>query len=131
MEVAMAVVKRSTCIDKNVGCVIVNKTGHILATGYNGVSAGKVHCCDTGICLQKQANSKFACVAVHAEINALIQCQNILDIYAVYCTLEPCAPCIRAIMNTSAKYIYFAKHSKYAEPSKKIWGNDETWILLK
>lgn len=47
-EWAMAVVretaKRATCMRRQVGCVLMDKDGHILSTGYNGVAAGRPHC---------------------------------------------------------------------------------------
>ncbi len=44
MEVAKVTAKRSTCLRRNVGCVLLNARGHVLATGYNGVAAGRPHC---------------------------------------------------------------------------------------
>ena len=38
--IARALSIRSTCLDKQVGCVIVNKQNEIIATGYNGAPRG-------------------------------------------------------------------------------------------
>ena len=46
MEMACVTAKRSTCLRRNVGCVILNNRGHVLSTGYNGVAAGLPHCND-------------------------------------------------------------------------------------
>jgi dCMP deaminase len=38
---------RSTCRRREVGCILVNKRNHVLATGYNGVAAGLPHCSES------------------------------------------------------------------------------------
>ncbi|MBU6231515.1 hypothetical protein KGP36_02500 [Patescibacteria group bacterium] len=44
MGVANVTARRSTCLRRAVGCVLLNERGHVLATGYNGVPAGMEHC---------------------------------------------------------------------------------------
>lgn len=46
MELARVTARRSTCLRRSVGCVLLNARGHVLATGYNGVAAGLPHCND-------------------------------------------------------------------------------------
>lgn len=72
--IALAVSKRSTCLKRHYGCVIV-KDDIIIATGYNGSPRGDENCCDRGTC--KRANAERYsgyenCDSVHAEQNALI-----------------------------------------------------------
>lgn len=74
LNIALAVSKRSTCLRRHYGCVIV-KDDIIIATGYNGSPRGEVNCCDRGTC--KRANAERYsgyenCDSVHAEQNALI-----------------------------------------------------------
>lgn len=74
LGIAMAVTKRSTCLKRHYGCVIV-KDDIIIATGYNGSPRGAENCCDRGYC--KRANAErysdyTLCDSVHAEQNALI-----------------------------------------------------------
>lgn len=74
LGIALAVSKRSTCLKRHYGCVIV-KDDTIIATGYNGSPRGEENCCDRGTC--KRANverySNYeSCDSVHAEQNALI-----------------------------------------------------------
>ncbi len=74
LDIALAVSKRSTCLRRHYGCVIV-KDDIIIATGYNGSPRGETNCCDTGLCGRKDAERYTGyerCTSVHAEQNALI-----------------------------------------------------------
>lgn len=74
LDIALAVSKRSTCLKRRYGCVIV-KDDVIIATGYNGSPRGEENCCDRGTCKRANAErytSYENCDSVHAEQNALI-----------------------------------------------------------
>lgn len=75
LGIALAVSKRSTCLKRHYGCVIV-KNDEIIATGYNGAPRGETNCCDIGLCqrLDKPHNSGdySDCHSVHAEQNAML-----------------------------------------------------------
>ena len=49
LDIAASVAKRSTCLRRRYGAVIVNND-EIIATGYNGSPRGEKNCCDTGEC---------------------------------------------------------------------------------
>ena len=100
MELAIAASKRATCPKKQVGCVIANKHGHLIASGYNGVPKGFMHCIDIHC-------GDNPCYATHAEANALLQCTNINDVHKVYCTLAPCFDCAKLIANTSVREVIY------------------------
>ena len=74
LDIALAVSKRSTCLRRHYGCVIV-KDDVIVATGYNGSPRGCDNCCDIGKC-QREDSERYQgydkCPAVHAEQNALL-----------------------------------------------------------
>ncbi len=76
LDIALTVSKRSTCLKRQYGCVIVNNN-EIIATGYNGSPRGEENCCDRGTCkrLNKEHNSGdySDCHSVHAEQNAMIE----------------------------------------------------------
>lgn len=44
MEMAFLTSRRTTCLRRAVGAVLLSERGHVLATGYNGVAAGQPHC---------------------------------------------------------------------------------------
>ena len=46
LEIANTVSQRGTCARRKVGCVLVDSANHIVATGYNGVPSGFIHCLD-------------------------------------------------------------------------------------
>lgn len=76
LSIASEVAKRSTCLRRQYGAVIV-KNDEIIATGYNGAPRGDENCCDVGSCWRERNNIPHGeqyekCVAVHAEANAII-----------------------------------------------------------
>lgn len=74
LDIATAVSKRSNCLRRHYGAVIV-KNDEIISTGYNGSPRGEINCCDTGICKRLNADrghSYEECCSVHAEQNAII-----------------------------------------------------------
>lgn len=76
LGIAEAVAKRSTCLRRQYGAIIV-KNDEIIATGYNGSPRGSDNCCDVGYCWREENNIPHgeqyeACLAVHAEQNAII-----------------------------------------------------------
>lgn len=76
LDIALAVSKRSSCLKRHYGCVIV-KNNEIIATGYNGSPRGEENCCDKGYCgrLTDPHNSGdySSCYSVHAEQNAMLE----------------------------------------------------------
>lgn len=49
MTLAVVTAKRSTCCRRAVGAVLLDASGHVIATGYNGVAAGQPHCNELGV----------------------------------------------------------------------------------
>lgn len=112
MGIAKAVSKRSSCLKRQYGAVVVNNQ-EIISTGYNGSPRGELNCCDLGHCerLNEVHNSgKYdLCKSVHAEQNALISASRkdmiggILYLYGEENGQEidarPCPICARMIRN--------------------------------
>ena len=76
LSIAAEVARRSTCLRRQYGAVIV-KNDEIVATGYNGAPRGDENCCDVGSCWRERNNIPHGeqyekCVAVHSEQNAII-----------------------------------------------------------
>ena len=113
MEIALLVRKRSTCLRRQIGCVLV-KDKKIMATGYNGSPSGLRHCVEIG-CLRKEMGIPSGerhelCRALHAEQNAIIQAAisgiNISD-STVFCTHFPCSLCAKMLINAKISKIYY------------------------
>jgi dCMP deaminase len=111
MEIAGIVAKRSTCVRRSVGAVIV-KEKRILATGYNGAPTGLAHCADIG-CVRESRNVASGerhelCRGLHAEQNAIIQAAShgvSIKGAAIYSTHLPCAICVKMIINAGIREI--------------------------
>lgn len=75
LSIALEVSKRSTCLKRRYGCVIV-KDDEIIATGYNGSPRGFVNCSDKGFCnrmnMPHNSGDYSDCHSVHAEQNAML-----------------------------------------------------------
>lgn len=110
ITVAKAVAQRSKCRRK-VGCVLADKQGRILSTGYNGYPAGMKNC-NNSTCTNP-AGGVGTCQALHAEINALIYARNPEDIYYVAVTRLPCINCAMALLNTPGKILIYDEKSSY------------------
>jgi len=120
MDITALVAKRSTCLRRSVGSVIV-KNKRILSTGYNGAPTDIRHCIETG-CLREKLNVASGerhelCRGIHAEQNAIIQAAfhgvSIKDA-VLFCTNLPCSICAKMIINAGIKRIYF--QSGYTDP---------------
>lgn len=119
MDIALLVAKRSTCLRRAVGAIVV-KDKRILSTGYNGAPAGIKHCLETG-CLREKMNiasgkNHELCRGIHAEQNAIIQAAYhgvSIKGASLFCTNLPCSICAKMIINAGISRICYA--SGYAD----------------
>lgn len=133
IKMAKLASERSTCLRRSVGCILTNEEGHVLATGYNGVPKGYLHCNE-----RSRGGFPFACEgvdypsgqgldlcqAVHAEQNALLQCGDVSKIHSVYCTAAPCITCIKLLLNTGARRIIYLEDYPHIQKVKALWDKD-------
>ena len=113
-DIAAAVAKRSTCLRRQYGAVIV-KDDVIVSTGYNGAARGVENCSDKGMCWREEHGIPHGqqyekCQAVHAEANAIIS-GNRADMIGATLYLagyengklidepQPCEMCARMMQN--------------------------------
>lgn len=113
LELTDVVKKRSTCLRRQVGAIIV-KDNHILSTGYNGVPTKITHCSEVG-CLREKLKVPSGerhelCRGLHAEQNAIIQAAlhgvSIKDA-TLYTNTKPCSICTKMIINAGIKRIVY------------------------
>lgn len=120
LDIARAVAKRSTCLRRQYGAVIVNND-EIIATGYNGAPRGDEDCLHNGICWREENDIPHGamyemCISVHAEQNAIISAARSEMIGGTLylagfekgreiCGPEPCIICARMIQNAGIKEV--------------------------
>lgn len=115
MDITHLVAKRSTCLRRQVGAILV-KDKKILATGYNGAPSRLEHCLDIG-CLREKLNIPSGerhelCRGLHGEQNAIIQAAyHGVEIRGatLYCTNHPCIICSKMIINAGIERIVYEK----------------------
>jgi dCMP deaminase len=114
MTITRQVAERSTCRRAKVGAVIV-RDKNILATGYNGAPSGMPHCLDAGCLIYESktpnGETEENCFrTIHAEMNAIAQAakngSSIKDA-SIYITHTPCIHCLKVLVNTGIKQIYY------------------------
>lgn len=126
LNIAAMVARRSTCLRRQYGAVIV-KDDEIIATGYNGAPRGCDNCSDTGRCWREEYSIPHGeryeeCVAVHAEQNAIISAAR-RDMIGSTLYLagwedgkiidaQPCKICRRMIINAGISDIVCSKEEK-------------------
>ena len=112
LGIALAVSKKSTCLKKQYGSIIV-KNDELVASGYNDTCRKEPHCI---ACTKPSGNGDIAeysvCPAVHSEMNSIISASRKemlgADLYlAGYdaqtgmenTNAKPCEICLRLIKN--------------------------------
>lgn len=130
LGIAESVSKRSSCLRRKYGCVIINND-EIIATGYNGSARGEINCCDVGKCprinMPHNSGDYSDCPAVHAEQNTMLSAsrkemlgstmylygEERLEMYGVTIgnsfgeieNPEPCPICMRMIKNAGIERV--------------------------
>ena len=113
MGIARLISRRSTCMRRHVGALIV-KDKRILATGYNGAPTGLRHCEQIG-CLREthrvpSGQRHELCRGLHAEQNAIIQAAyhgTSIAGATLFCTTLPCSICLKMLINAGIREIVF------------------------
>ncbi len=115
LELAKLVSRRSTCMRRSVGAILV-KEKRILSTGYNGAPSGLKHCYEVG-CLREEREIPSGeraelCRGLHAEQNAIIQAAYHgvpIKGSSLYATNLPCSICVKMLINAGIKKIIYGE----------------------
>lgn len=111
LGIARAVSRRADCTRRQVGAIIVNGS-RIVSTGYNGAPSKAPGCLSDNACPRGQRSlddilpgSSYdtgpgACIALHAEQNAIIRAGLNCRKSILYVTDEPCDGCDRLIQGS-------------------------------
>ena len=127
METAQVVAKRSNCIRRHVGAVIM-KDNHILSAGYNGTPRGVKNCFDGG-CRRCAGAAKSGthleeCLCTHAEQNAICQAAYYGTAIAggtIYITISPCLTCAKLIINAGINEVVYGGDYAFLDTVKKMF----------
>lgn len=114
IELAKLARKRSSCLRRNVGAVLV-KNKKVLATGYNGAPKGLENCIEKGICHREKlkipsGERQELCRGAHAEANAIAQAAQFgvpIEGAVIYCTNFPCVMCTKLLINAGIEEIIY------------------------
>ena len=136
LEIAAVIAKRSTCLRRQVGAVIV-RDRQIISTGYNGAPSGIRHCSEVG-CLRERLHVPSGerhelCRGLHAEQNAIVQAA----LHGVstkggtlYCTNHPCSICAKMLIN--AGIVRIVVNGDYRDPlSEEMLAEAKIEVLRK
>jgi dCMP deaminase len=105
LALAKAAATRGTCAKRQVGAVVADNAGFIVAVNYNGAPSGQPHCIDSPCkALTLPApHSHLACRAVHGEANALLTAGQRAKGGSMSCTTSPCYECSKLIVAAGIK----------------------------
>lgn len=124
MEMAELASKRSNCMKRGVGCLIV-KDLRVVATGYNGTPSGLINCCEGG-CGRCNGNARCGialetCLCLHAEDNALLEAGRLRCVDGtLYCTTAPCLSCSTKLIQCGIRRIVYAKEYSIAHDASLL-----------
>jgi len=112
MSLAKVAARRSSCLRRKVGAVLV-KNKQIIAMGYNGSPSGYDNCCDLEFCRRNNLDSGKSldiCPAVHAEANCINQAARFghsTEGAVMYVTHHPCKWCLSSLVNAGIKTVIY------------------------
>lgn len=105
MGITWMTATRSTCPRLHVGCVLVDASGHVISTGYNGSLPGLPHCDDVGCAMDDLSH----CIrTVHAEANAVAHLTS-GEPSSAYVTHFPCWTCLKLLVASGVRTVYYGE----------------------
>lgn len=118
MNQAFLMSKRSTCVKKQVGCVLV-RDRRAIASGYNGVAPGMDH--------EDQFDDDGNTTTIHAEANMFSFCAKHgirTDRTVLYVTLQPCLRCAQLIVQSGIRTVYYEEPYRCSDGLNYLRMND-------
>ncbi|MCS7094102.1 MAG: dCMP deaminase family protein [Candidatus Aenigmarchaeota archaeon] len=147
LEIAKAVSKRSPCIRRRYGAIIVVNDA-IVSTGYNGPARGVINCIEVG-CIKNilklpHGKAYDYCPAVHAEENTVVNAarngskisNGILYIYGEDAETgeeveaTPCNRCKRILINAGVEKVVIKTKEGFKILDVKSWIREDTESYL-
>lgn len=120
----------STCSRRQYFAIVLDNSGHVLGTGFNGGPSGTVHC-DQGGCPRVAADPEHGstydnCIAIHAEANALLHSDYSARTAGCIVVVNgpPCWDCCKLICNSGAHTVVC-----YTDPAYADWERIEAFFM--
>ncbi|KAF8987287.1 Deoxycytidine monophosphate (dCMP) deaminase [Haplosporangium bisporale] len=114
MYLANLAARRSNCMKRRVGCVLVREK-RVIATGYNGTPKNLTNCNDGG-CNRCNAATPCGkgldrCLCMHAEENALLEAgrERVGQGSIIYCNTCPCLGCAIKIVQVGVSEVVYSE----------------------
>lgn len=113
MNIALLSARRSKDPSCQVGCCIVNNSNVICGIGYNGMPIGiSDDIIPWGKNNENELDNKYPYVC-HAEMNAILNSNTReLSNCIIYTTHSPCRECVKLIIQSGIKTIYFLEYKR-------------------
>lgn len=110
MNVALELSRRSTCLSRECGAIIIGDDNQVITWGYNGTPRGEPHCTECARTNIPSGQRLDLCRGIHAE-------QNAIDVAArhgratngatLYLTHYPCSSCAKSIVQSGIAALIF------------------------
>lgn len=110
LRIAQVLAQRGSCVKRQVGCVLVDDTGHVVATGWNGRPKAMANCSDSPCA--------SGCDGVHAEVNALLRAHSRARV--AYITHAPCWHCMKTLVNSGVTRVVYLDGSTIEERTVRL-----------
>ena len=149
LDIADTVLKRSTCLRRKYGAIIV-RNDEIISTGYNGAPRGRKNCTDMNSCMREKlcipSGERYElCRSVHAEANAIISASRRdmigATIYLVgrdaktnelLSNTTSCSMCKRLVINAGiAQIIIRNSETEFTLVSVSDWVENDDSIFIE
>ena len=126
MTLASLAARRSNCMKRRVGCVLINNN-RIIATGYNGTPRNLTNCNEGGCARCNGAPGSSSalntCLCLHAEENALLEAgrERIKEGTVLYCDTCPCLTCSVKIVQVGIGEVVFSRQYDMDEATARVF----------
>lgn len=114
MTLSSLAARRSNCMKRRVGCVLV-RSKRVISTGYNGTPRGLANCNEGGCARCNSAAEGgvglSTCLCMHAEENALLEAgrERVGGGAILYCDTCPCLTCAIKIVQVGVVEVVYAE----------------------
>ncbi|KAF9131290.1 Deoxycytidine monophosphate (dCMP) deaminase [Mortierella sp. 14UC] len=128
MYLANLAARRSNCMKRRVGCVLVREK-RVIATGYNGTPKNLMNCNEGGCSRCNQATpcgkGLDRCLCMHAEENALLEAgrERVGKESTIYCNTCPCLGCAIKIVQVGVSEVVYSESYGMDDLTAEVFRN--------